>query len=233
MPRKPYASPLGVGTKIGRAQLELFSNECPGTRMLYGEVAFRMGRVTDTSIENGFATGITVKAQVRTAYPLQCKIPSGRYSVSIKVSPFTAEQQRQAIETLKASELWYDLLNDRPYSSDTPVLDLPEFAAAPRLLLEKLVNYRSSCITADCNCSDFVAPEMGSGWCKHVASMCYVLINTCETDPMIFLHSMGLDIPYLLNEGRAVSWIEEYEPDQQMGVLTYSYHLQAQAGVEP
>ena len=39
-----------------------------------------------------------------------------------------------------------------------------------------------------------------NGYCKHIASVCYVLVKTCETDPLPYLRGIGVDLQAMMGE---------------------------------
>ena len=75
-----------------------------------------------------------------------------------------------------------------------------------------------------CDCGDLNrAASHGRWWCKHVAALCYVLINKCETEACQVMTELGFDIrDYLLK-----LWIDG--EDEQDVIIIGTRHVGEQA----
>ena len=200
----PYKEPMGMDSEFCRALLCLFGEDCLGNRMLEGERLWRNGKVANVILTYELQRVITVKADVKSQNPLLCREESGRYFAMIQVLPFTHSTKRRAIKALKATSVWHQLLErQRTSLGITPVLAMKGSWGEPSEMMKELVQFlpqlrASNGIQASCHCSDFTSKDGDSLWCKHVASLCYALIDTCGSDPLSFMCGMGLDIPRML-----------------------------------
>ena len=202
MGNKPYAKPLGIHTAVGRAWLNIFADWCRGERLLNGEHMYRSNKVVDVDIMNHeLMQGCTVRGHVLTGTRVS-KYVNGRYATSLKVDGLSPQQLASAIEMLRGTDVWQELLASEPTIIGTPVLELRRFAQAPHQLLELLVKANHfyprdhHTLQSNCDCPD----EARGGSCKHVAALAYVLINLCEVDPLSYLYGLGIDVPRLLEE---------------------------------
>ena len=206
MVMRPYKKPLAQGSDIGRQLTRSFANDCVGERMLQGEKLIRQDKVADIKLYQDYNSGFRVQAKVVSQNPLYCKASQGRYDAFVKLQPYTPEEVQAKVAIIRRSIAWQQLVHHEPSNLDQhAVLEELKFAQVPFELLEKVMDW-SSCIhacdrlDADCNCLDDPAV-----WCKHVASLCYVLVDACEKKPLVFLKCMGIDIQALLDNDRSAA----------------------------
>ena len=200
MGKQPYARPIGKRSVIGRAWLAEFGSPTfVGNRLLSGEILFRTDKVKNIT-ELGGLNGYSVVAEVASENPLLCELPGGVYTAWIKLPRYSAAQLESAIARVKATEVWQDMVSAHLNSvGDYNVLDSKRFTLAPNRIVDALEGYVSHVdfprIQADCNCKD-----VEIGYCKHIASVCYVLVKTCETDHLPYLRGIGVDLQAMMGE---------------------------------
>ena len=142
-------------------------------------------------------------ANVMSQNPLYCKAALKRYTTSLKMKPFTPAKAKAKVAIIRQSTVWEQVVQHEPSKSNNSVLHLLKFAQVPFVMLRKVLDWNScshACdrMDADCSCRDDPAV-----WCKHVAPLCYVLVDACEIEPLVFLKGMGIELQALLDEDRA------------------------------
>ena len=149
-----------------------------------------------------YNTGFCVQAKVLSQHVLQCEEPSGSYNAEIKIKAFSPDEAKAAVSIIQQSNVWKQVVQHEPSVNHVSMLDALKFAQVPFELLEKVFKwphvYASDNVTAKCNCKD-------EHWCKHIASLCYVLVDACEKKPVNFLRGMGVDLQVLLDQDRAAA----------------------------
>ena len=115
----------------------------------------------------------------------------------MRVGEYAPPQVKKAIGIIRATDVWQQLLQCHRAGEDP--FELQRFQRAPHQLLDELARHNyfthpdaNGIILASCSC----LAHRGPGWmCKHAAALCYVLIHTCEVDPLSYLNALGLHSP--------------------------------------
>ena len=195
-----YAQPMGENTAVGRALIHAFSMECQGTRMTQGEILKRTGKVLDVQSRLGSGTqGYELHANV-SSQDHRSMAPGGTYLTKITFAKNTLHDESMALvrRTLESSPIWNRILatqaQDDGYAWDLNNLKVssPEmedaFKAYPHMSI--IPHSRASTfVEASCTCNGSGAP---GGWCKHVASLCFVVIGRCDISPLYIFKIMGV-----------------------------------------
>ena len=134
---------------------------------------------------------------------MQCSRPGGWYTTLVHVKAFTDAEVAEAEGIVRETAVWKKLVqHGSAVNGDPSALDALKFAQAPFDLTEKLFNYDHKCASefmhCGCNC-----PGDPAAWCKHVAALCYALLDEVQTKPMVFLEGLGVDLHAMLENDRA------------------------------
>ena len=146
--------------------------------MRAAERLYRTEKVVN--VKHDYMLGLHVQAEVMSEHPLQCKNTSKSYCAWVSMKPYTKDQIKEAKLVIRKSPAWQQVVEHTPCEANC--LAMLKYAQVPFQLMEKLVyldEANANGFEGDCSCPDF--PKRNTeGWCKHIASLCYVLVDTCR-----------------------------------------------------
>ena len=220
---KQYKTPMGSKTVVGRALLGVMHSNCDGNRMFQAEVLFRTKKVKQECCVSFYVAGQNT-CLMRACILSQDKrsdAPRDGYSAWLTIKLPGGMQVLEAKRALQAAKEWHGLLEQQRLGQ----ICFASVNIACGKLLGHLVNDTNifhpprRLFDGGCDCMDYKKMDLDNGlWCKHVAAICYVLVNLCEKEADQVMTKMGINVREFLKEKVAGDSGQVVPVDEQAGV---------------